>query len=164
MARAPVIVDTNVAVVANCTDQASLQCRAKCAQKLHEIVKGRRLVLDAGNEVFDEYRKHLSFSGQPGAGDIFFKWLTDNKFNAEQVELVELIADPLRQDQFSAFPNDEDLARFDQSDRKFVALALTHPDRPPIMTATDSDWWNFLEQLNSAGVLVEFLCGTARFE
>jgi len=50
------------------------------------------------------------------------------------------------------------LINFDPYDRKFVAVAATHPDRPAILQATDSKWWGWKEALAECGVIVEFLC------
>lgn len=59
---------------------------------------------------------------------------------------------------FAEFPADANLAGFDRADRKFVAVALASGDSPPIVNATDSDWWLFREALQRHGVQVEFLC------
>jgi hypothetical protein len=56
------------------------------------------------------------------------------------------------------FPEDESLSKFDLSDRKFVAVALVHPEHPPILNASDSDWSHFKTALAAYGVQVEFLC------
>jgi hypothetical protein len=61
-------------------------------------------------------------------------------------------------DNFLEFPVDRALKNFDRSDRKFVAVALAHPERPPILQAVDSKWWGFKDALNRNGVRVEFLC------
>lgn len=123
------------------------------------------LVLDEGGQIFNEYRQqHLSFSGQPGPGDVFFKWLVDNRYNADRVSLVSLSRDPNKPERFTAFPNDPQLEAFDPSDRKFVAVALTHQDRPAILNATDSDWWKFKDALLANGVIVRFVCGEQRFQ
>jgi hypothetical protein len=56
------------------------------------------------------------------------------------------------------FPPDEALAKFDPSDRKFVAVSCAHEQRPPILQATDSKWWGLREALVACGVTVHFLC------
>ncbi len=45
-----------------------------------------------------------------------------------------------------------------RSDRKFVAVANAHPDKPPIMHATDSKWWAWKDALKDVGITVHFLC------
>jgi hypothetical protein len=162
--RAPVIVDTNVPVVANHTNGESLECSALCAARLYDITRSGVVVIDEDDLIFEEYRRHLSFAGQPGAGDFFFKWLSDNRYRPDRVERVALLEDAERQGEFAAFPTAPELSTFDRSDRKFVAAALTHSEKPPILNAVDSDWWNHKELLAQHGVVVRFLCGESRFE
>ena len=45
----------------------------------------------------------------------------------------------------------------DPADRKFIAVANAHPDKPPIVQATDSKWIGWREFLVKAGVTVEFI-------
>jgi hypothetical protein len=59
---------------------------------------------------------------------------------------------------YEEFPDHPGLADFDPSDRKFVAAANAHPDRPPILQATDSKWWGWSEALEACGLSVVFLC------
>jgi hypothetical protein len=135
-----------------------MKCVQACATALHEITRTGLLVIDAGGLIFDEYKAHLSFAGQPGAGDYFFKWLSDNRYKPDRVAQVTLDGDPIRQGEFSAFPDDPALATFDRSDRKFVAVALAHPDRPPILNAVDRDWSDHRVALERNGVRIRFLC------
>jgi hypothetical protein len=161
--RMPAVVDTNVPIVANHKGEEPLACAAACADALHEITRTGLLVIDEGGLIFGEYKTYLSFAGQPGAGDYFFKWLSDNRYKPDRVARVALAEDPARPGQFAAFPADEELRSFDQSDRKFVAAALTHPERPPVLDATDSDWWDFRNALRPHGVTIRFVCGEDRF-
>lgn len=152
------IVDTNVGVVANERDaHASPECVIACVDALEQITAGRaRLVLDDGWEILEEYLRYMSSSGQPGPGDAFVKWALNNLANPGRCERVPL--DRGDDGQYLRFPRDPDLAAFDPSDRKFVALALASDSRPSIANAVDSDWWHFREALRRAGVEVEFLC------
>ena len=59
---------------------------------------------------------------------------------------------------FAEFPADEQLAKFDPSDRKFVAVALAADDAPPILNASDTDWWLARDALGAHGLTVKFLC------
>lgn len=159
----PAVVDTNVLITANRRNRVPLECAAACAKVLDEITKIGLLVLDQEGLIFDEYMRHLSFSGQPGAGDAFFKWLADHRYRPGRVSHVHLAGDA-RHGEFVAFPNDPALAKFDRSDRKFVAASLAHPESPPILNATDRDWWDFREVLRSHGITVRFICGEDRFQ
>ena len=141
-----------------------ITCAAKCAKELNEIAKNGLLVLDTDGVVFDEYKRYLSFSGQPGAGDVFFKWLADHRYNAEYVRQVVLERDQAREYEYSQYPDSAELRGFDRSDRVFVALARAHPDHPSILTALDSDYWHFRGPLENSGVDVIHVCGTAHYK
>jgi len=85
------VVDTNVGMVANeKSDRASPQCVFTCVKRLLELHSRCRVVLDEGDLIIDEYRRNLSLSGRPGAGDAFMRWLWDNRFNSEHCERVEI--------------------------------------------------------------------------
>ena len=155
---AAVVMDTNVAVVANAkTPQAGLDCVSACISTLIEARDRHRVLLDDQGMILEEYRRRLSPSGQPGPGDAFFKWLWDNHWNADHCRHVPVTPVP-GQRSFEEFPDDPDLATFDRSDRKFVAVALASGEQPPILNASDTDWWNHRQALSRHGVEVRFLC------
>ncbi|GAB4421675.1 MAG: hypothetical protein Kow00106_18700 [Anaerolineae bacterium] len=157
------IVDTNVPVVANRrSEQASLECVYACAHQLKQITREGKLVLDDRWLILREYMRQLSPSGQPGVGDAFLKWVLNNIANPTRIEAVSITPinphDSDDRTDFREFPDDPALADFDRSDRKFVAVCVAHPQHPPILNATDRDWWNFREALSVHGIRVEFLC------
>ena len=152
-----VVMDTNVAVVANgAAEQAGPDCVDACIEALAYVRKARRVVLDDQRHILDEYRRNLSPSGQPGVGDAFFKWLWENQANERHCVTVAVTPDPVRR--YREFPEDPKLANFDPDDRKFVAVARTAGTDPPILNASDTDWWHHREALQSCGIRVEFLC------
>ena len=154
----PVVVDTNVLIVANGRDveQAAPSCVRKCAEELRTITDGGILVLDSGMEILREYRRKVNQSGSPGIGDGFLKWALTNLANASRCHRVAITPNAARG--YDEFPEDPDLTTFDRSDRKFVAVARAHPGRPTILNATDSDWANANAALVRHGVLVQELC------
>lgn len=158
------MVDTNVAVVANQTNSEPLACIAACASALHGITRTGLVVIDDAELILREYKYYLSFKGQPGAGDRFFKWLVNNRGRRDRVVQVTLAEDPKRPGEFATFPADSDLEAFDRSDRKFVAAALAHPEKPPVLNASDSDWWVYRHALKRHGVTIQFVCGEERFQ
>ena len=82
MGNTEVVMDTNVAIVANgMTDQAGPDCKLECIAHLRRIRGECRVLLDNRNRILAEYGKKLRHSGQPGPGDAFFKWLFDNQSN-----------------------------------------------------------------------------------
>jgi hypothetical protein len=154
--RLPVVVDTNVAIVANGrADQAGPSCVLACVNALLDVVRRRRVIVDDGR-IFGEYIRNLSMSGQPGVGDAFFKWIWDQQADPVCCTRVELT--PHEQRGFEAFPDDAALTGFDAADRKFVAVAIASGESPPILNAADTDWWLFRKPLSRYGVTVEFLC------
>lgn len=154
----PVAIDTNVPMTANGeAEQASLDCIQQCMDRLTNI-RGRQLILlDNLGLILAEYRTNLSPRGEPGVGDAFFKWVWDNQANptmCQQVALTRLNGE----DDFEEFPKDPKLARFDRSDRKFVAVVLSSGEPAPIINATDTDWWIHRRALEAHGIKIEFLC------
>ncbi len=155
-----VVVDTNVAVVANRRGQPqpSLNCVQACANRLLQLQQAGRVAIDNRWLIIREYRNNLNESGQPGIGDRFFKWVLTNRNNPTWCEQVAIT--PLDNDEevFQEFPADEALSKFDRSDRKFVAVALAHPQHPPILSALDTDWWEARHALSRNGVTIDLLC------
>lgn len=153
------VVDTNVAIVANGrAPQAGDGCVAACIEALLEMRERRRILLDEAGEILDEYLRYLSFSGQPGPGDAFFKWLWSNQANPEHCRQVPITPAAEAGRGFEEFPDDPDLAGFDRADRKFVAVAIACGEPAPIWNASDTDWWSCREVLRRHGVEVRFLC------
>lgn len=101
-----------------------------------------------------EYSRHSSYSGQPGAGDRFFRRAFQNQYQA--CRMVRLTVHEHRG--YTEFPDTPDLKRFDPSDRKFVATALACTPPATIHNAVDSDWSQFAAPLASAGIKVTELC------
>ena len=161
-----VIVDTNVAVVANgrgSSPQASSSCVLTCVGRLRDLQLHHTLVLDDGWRILREYLRDLSPTGQPGVGDAFLKWVLTNQANPARCAQVHITprGSPQPESEFCEFPDDPALDGFDPSDRKFVAVALAHADHPPILNAVDTNWWPYREVLCGHGVRVDFLCPDA---
>jgi hypothetical protein len=153
------VVDTNVPVAANGKSrQADPDCVIACIDILDSIRAGGVVVLDDGMRILNEYMNNLSMSGQPGAGDLFMKWVWNVQADESRCEQVRLTPDPHWADNFKEFPDDADLTTFGPSDRKFVAVALTSRNRPTILNAVDSDWAQRHVALERNGVRVHFLC------
>ena len=157
------VIDTNVGIVANgrgCP-QADFACKLVCIEKLKECVeilndkRQGHVIVDSGNEIFEEYKSQLDFKGQPGTGDMFFKVLHERRFSTDNCERVEINRN--EEWGYEEFPHDEDLRGFDPSDRKFVAVAMKSQNSPVILNATDSDWRENCEALNKY-VQIEELC------
>lgn len=152
------VVDTNVAVVANGKHPAaSPECVRACVHRLEQVLRGR-VVIDNDWRILREYRNNLSESGQPGVGDRFLKWLLQNHANRQRCVKVTLTPVDEAAQRYAEFPSSPELAGFDPSDRKFVAVANAHPAKPPILQAVDSKWPGFESALVAVGIRVDFLC------
>lgn len=154
-----VIVDTNVAIVANKkAEHASEACVTDCAIRLEALMKSDTLVIDDQFVILREYMRYLRSEGQPGVGDEFLRWILVNRTNEKHIVQVAITPTADSKRDFVEFPTDEALKGFDPSDRKFVAVALVHPDHPPILNAVDTDWAEFKIALQAHGVESESLC------
>ncbi|MBI5178403.1 MAG: hypothetical protein HZA04_04000 [Nitrospinae bacterium] len=159
MRRPAVVIDTNVLVVASeRNEQASKTCILTCISTLRGIRENNVVIVDDGQRIFSEYFGKLSFSGQPGVGDSFFKWLFDNQGNERHCHFVSITPRQKDADDFVEFPNDISLGKFDRADRKFVAVAIASKNNPPIYNACDTDWHHFDDALKKHRVKVVQLC------
>ena len=155
--KTEIVVDTNVPIVANGgNEQADPSCRLNCIASLRDIQDERIVLLDDKNLILGEYKRRLSFSGQPEPGDAFFKWLFDNQANPAHCRKVPLTVHQVRG--FEEFPDDPSLDSFDHDDRKFVAVVRASGTGPAVLNASDRDWWFYRQVLQKHGVKVEFLC------
>ena len=152
------VIDTNVAVVANGKhEDASDECVIRCIDALLGAQRGR-VLLDDQYLIFNEYKRHLSYAGQPGVGDAFFKWLWSNQANQAHCKQVAIVGRDEGWRCFEEFPDDPELEQFDRSDQKFVAVALASQDDPEVLNASDNDWWIFRPSLERHGIRLQFLC------
>jgi len=116
--------------------------------------KGTYVVLDEDFEIFNEYKNYLSFSGQPGVGDIFFKWLFDNCWGFPSSERIKLHK---TENGYKEFPRGMENTNVDLDDMKFFAVSNAHPLKPDIYEATDSKWWNWRNAAMQCGIRIQFL-------
>ena len=149
-------IDTNVPIAANGKDtHAGLPCQLRCIELLEQVATGQFdgvVVLDAGGLIAGEYARYLNYHGQPGVGDLFFKFLHDHMYAGSKVELVEITSIPDESRGFKELPENE----LDPSDRKLLATALT--SGAEIVNALDTDWHEQSELLTALGVPVRQLC------
>lgn len=99
------VIDTNVPVVANGGHECGPSCQLEAIGVIRGVTKRGGLILDSGGRIFTEYQAYLSFSGQPGVGDEFFRWVHDYQWRDEyctRVTLTPTAADP---EDFVEFPS-----------------------------------------------------------
>lgn len=152
-----VVVDTNVILVANRQhDNISAACISTCAKRLQEIMVSGRIAIDDKWLIISEYQNKTNANAGKNPGDAFVKWVLQNKSNSSKCDQVCIKEHSKRG--FESFPDTADLKTFDKADRKFVAVAATHPDNPTILQAADSKWLSWNEALKKCGIKVEFVC------
>ncbi len=148
------VVDTNVAIVANggSRTHADERCRLTCVERLEYLVNHDTIAVDETGLMLGEYADHLSWSGAPGVGDMFFKHLVDNQHLVHRVRRV--LVTPCDDDRkgFEELPWNA----FDPSDRKFLAVAVVAD--AAILNATDSDWEEQAALMDELGVEIDQLC------
>ena len=147
------VVDTNVAIAANGRDtHADMPCQLVCIEKLEEVAKHGVVVVDDAGAIMDEYGGCLCFSGRPGIGDAFFKYIFDNQYHGSRVRRIRVTPSDDDRRGFEELPEND----FDRSDRKFLAVAVVA--KAVVLNATDSDWVEHEELMKSLEVEVDQLC------
>lgn len=151
------VIDTNVLLVANQQHpDVSVDCVETCVRRLQSMQQNGVVVIDDGYRILEEYQQKTTLTPPKGVGDVFLKWLLREAGNPKRVEQVALTEHTT--DCFAEFPDLALEPRFDRPDRKFVAVAHAHQDKPPIWQAADSKWLAWWPALQAKGVAVEFLC------
>ena len=151
------VIDTNVLLVANGQNtHATLECQANCVKRLLAQRETGVTVIDDGYRLLSEYQNKTHPNQPKGVGDSFLKWLLQNQRNVARVHRVTVTE--TTKDIYAEFPDAALQPIFDASDRKFVAVAHAHRDKPPIWQASDSKWAGWWSALQVHGVNVEFLC------
>ena len=115
----------------------------------------RKLVLDDRWIILREYMRNLRSNGAD-VGDRFLGWILANR--DKRCDLVPITPVAGSENEFEEFPDDPALEGFDPDDRKFFAVAVAHSEKPPILQAVDSQWWDFRYALRENGVTVAFIC------
>lgn len=151
------VIDTNVLLVANNKhDEASPECVIASTQRLQAMQKSGVTVIDDAFRILGEYQHKTQPNAPKGVGDVFLKWLLRSRANPQRVHQVPITE--TAEDEFEEFPDHELQQSFDPPDRKFVAVANAHPDKPPVLQAVDCKWLDWWPALEKQGVQIQFLC------
>ena len=159
-----VIVDTNVIVIANDTDDKREDCRDRCQDRLQQIRDQREtVILDDKWRILGEYKDNTNPNSQKGIGDLFVKRLLQNLRNPAVCTMVPITPLVGNGNDFEEFPNDDDaLTGFHKKDRKFIAVALAYQrgagQVPTITLAIDRGWLQFIDALEKHGISIDFIC------
>jgi hypothetical protein len=151
------IVEVNVGIAANGRGtHVSPACQKACIDMLLLLCDRGGFAMDENGLIFEEYKGYLNFEGEPGVGDIFFKWVNDVQWDETMCRRESIT--PHADRSFEEFPEDKALAKFDKADRKYAALAKKCGNGAAIYNATDSDWKHFEAAFLANGVNVVNLC------
>jgi hypothetical protein len=159
-----VIVDTNVIVIANDTDDDRKDCRDRCQDRIQQIrYSQEKVVIDNDWRILGEYRRNTKPNTRKGIGDLFVKWLLQNRTNPNICAMVQITSLAGNGTEFAEFPNDDEaLKDFHKNDRKFIAVALAYQKESgqtaTILLAIDRGWTNFITSLAIHGVSVDIIC------
>ena len=158
-----VIVDTNVIVISNDTDDKRADCRDRCQDRLQQIFdQCEKVVIDNNWRILGEYEDNVNPNARKGIGDLFVKTLLQNLKNPEICTIVHITSLSGNGTDFEEFPTDNALSNFDPDDRKFIAVAHVyesiHQQKATLLQAADSQWYGFRETLIRNGLEVEFIC------
>jgi hypothetical protein len=159
MSVSKVILDTNVPVMASvapnlCKDE-ELVMQKKCMEYIRQLTtKGdNKIVLDMKHEIMTEYENNVNKN--TSMGKLFFRWLYNYTPKMDMDDLLELKRDD--RGRYKDYPYDEITKNFDESDKKFVALANLHGEKPPIIEAADGKWLGYVDAFAKYGIKIEFL-------
>lgn len=152
------IVDTNVPLVAQGTaTHMSSDCVLNCVSFLEQLFQGHfLLVIDTSYHLISEYQNQMNKGNQYQYGNRFLKWVYTNQANPQKIKTVEI--NQLDEFNFKEVPQSLIDIGFDNSDRKFVAVALANKNKATIAQAADSKWIGWEEDLKKEGITVHFLC------
>jgi hypothetical protein len=157
------VIDENVLIVAEKqapdkdTNDACIQ---NCIEALRKV-RTEMLVLDSNDLIFAKYRKHFEPIRRNGQGTEFLIWLMQNQFYPDRCERVKIT--PL-EPSFVEVPlelRNPDPATnkiFDLDDHIWLAAAKASVNNPIILNATDTDWYEWRDQLKEHDFQLEFLC------
>lgn len=148
------VVDINVLRTANGeADHASIDCRIAAIDYLLDCREKGKIVLDGRYIIMSLYSLACSRSGQPGAGDEFFRWLHENIASIRKAHF-----DTDEQGNHSTYPDHADLKTFDWDDRIYVATALATTPASRLVNAVDSDYSEHNAAFQECGLEVVELC------
>ena len=154
------IIDANVVLLSGTPVKEIPQDQLLCAKKCFDFIKkfmenpDSNLVLDAEGRILKEYRGAGTLGGSPNMATMFCKWAHQHMpRDAEDFISLEETGENV----FAVYPDSEELKAFDPPDRKYIALAYGHRQKPPIAEASDSKWWGIRKELDKNGIKVLFI-------
>jgi len=149
------VVDTNVLLAADISPSPrlathlSLSCREHSLEWLEAFLERQdRLVVDEGWKILNEYQRKT----QPDDYASFFVREILSR------SLVDPVSIEMDETDSACLPDGLLETVHDLADRKFVAVALAHPDRPTIVNSADTDWLDWQDDLAKFRIYCLHLC------
>ena len=154
------IIDANVALLAGTpvskipVDQ--LKCARECVRFIRDFLTNpeARLVLDDEGRILKEYRNARNVGVAPNLATSFSIWAHQH-IAMECQDFIHLVE--IAENEYKEYPDDVQLKEFDPPDRKYIALAYKHPEKPPIVEASDSKWWGIKDALKNYDIDLLFI-------
>ena len=159
-----VVVDTNVIVIANDSDDNRKECKERCQDRLQQIYTHQEIVIiDDKWRILNEYIDNTNPNTRKGIGDLFVKRLLQNQANPNVCKTVHITPLVGNGNDFEEFPNDDKaLIGFHKKDRKFIAVTIAYQkefgETVTILLAIDRGWKDYIAAFTSHGVNVDTLC------
>lgn len=152
------IIDTNVPLVAQGSAvHMSEDCIINCVDFLEKLFTNKfKLVIDTDYHLIGEYENRMSSGSRLEYGNRFLKWILTNQANPQKIKTV--VINQLDEFNFEEVPQSLIEIGFDNSDRKFIAVAIANNNQAPVAQAADSKWIGWEEALINEGISVYFLC------
>ena len=151
-----IVVDTNVWVLADRitslseeTPKDEADCITSCYNWLRDFVTSDdRLVVDLTYRIMKEYRDNIPAGG-----------LAEQELNKLESQLISrLVFKQIDFDKNGYAVLHEPFELEDESDRKFLAVAVECEPYAPILNATETDWAQEKQQLVENGITIHELC------
>lgn len=141
------VVDTNVFVAAQGdATHLSQPCQQTALSFVRDLGYKHTIAVDQTRKIINEYRNNIPRLS--AIDTLLNKMLTTGR--------IDMVAVAFDDNGDAILPNACQMK--DRSDRKFVAVALTHPNKPPICNASDTDWLENEKELNACEVQMMHLC------
>ena len=151
-----IVIDTNVWVMANritSLNDATSSGEADCIESAYTWLRSfinsdDRLAVDLSYQIMKEYRDNLP------AGGLAEQEL--NQLESKPIERLVFMQIKFDKDGHAILPNS--LEFHDESDRKFIAVALECDPHAPIYNSIDTDWAKEKTRLLDHGLVIRELC------
>jgi hypothetical protein len=152
-----IVVDTNVfAVAEGLHDGASDECVLACIRIIRAVSEGRRLGVDSGDLILQEYVTALAQSRRAGIATKLAQRLWRTRFDTavcHRIDITQVDAPPGAYAEVPAA-----LQGFDTDDQKFLAVAAAEGESPQVLQALDLEWWSRRGDFGPNGFDVQFIC------